>query len=65
VIVDRIEGDSLDAETALYRASRGIDDRIEPVLLEYGTDPSGFLASIIAGGEVFYAAKPLGVGEKG
>jgi predicted nucleotidyltransferase len=56
VVVDRIEGDFLDAEIALFRARRGIDDRIEPVLLEYGNDPSGFLASILGTGQVIYQA---------
>ena len=55
VVVDRIDGDFLDAEIALYRARRGIDDRIEPVLLEYGRDPSGFLASIMRTGDIVFS----------
>lgn len=56
VVVDRVEGDFLDAEVALYRARRDIDDRIEPVLLELGDDPSGFLESILSYGEIVYQA---------
>lgn len=52
VIVDRIEGDFLDIETSLYRVRRDVDDRIEPVLIEFGTDPSGFLESILAYGVI-------------
>ncbi len=54
VIVDRIDGDFLDLEAGLYRKRREIDDRIEPILLEAGNDPSGFLDSIIRNGEVIY-----------
>jgi predicted nucleotidyltransferase len=54
VVVDRIEGDFLDAQAALYRLRREIDDRIEPVLIEEGRDESGFLASIRACGEILF-----------
>ena len=54
VIVDHIEGDLLDQEAALYRARRSIDDRIEPVLLETGDDPSGFLSNVLSTGEIIY-----------
>ena len=54
VVVDRVDGDFLAAEVALFKARRGIDDRIEPVLMEYDSDPSGFLASILRDGQVVY-----------
>ena len=54
VVVDRVEGDFLDAQTTLYRARREIDDRIEPVLIEFGRDPSGFLETIMAQGEMIF-----------
>ncbi|MBP7866496.1 MAG: nucleotidyltransferase domain-containing protein [Acidobacteria bacterium] len=54
VVVDRVEGDYLDVQAALYRARREIDDRIEPVLLESDRDPSGFLESVLARGEVIF-----------
>jgi uncharacterized protein len=50
VVVDKIEGDFLDASLNLYRIRREIDSRIEPVLLEAGNDSSGFLAQIIKNG---------------
>jgi len=54
VIVNHIEGDFLDQEAGLYKIRRGIDPRIEPVLLESGYDPSGFLDSIKRDGRVIY-----------
>jgi len=54
VIVERITGDYLDQEAALYRIRRDIDDRIEPVLLEKDNDRSGFLQSIMDSGEIVY-----------
>ena len=54
VVVDRIRGDYLDQEAALYRIRRDIDDRIEPVLLEKDNDRSGFLQSIMDSGEIVY-----------
>ena len=43
VIVDKVEGDYLDQQAKLYRLRRSVDLRIEPVLIEYGQDKSGFL----------------------
>ena len=54
VIVERVKGDFLDAEAGLYRIRRGIDDRIEPVLLEMREDRSGFLDTVLRTGEVVY-----------
>lgn len=54
VIVEEVEGDFLDAEAGLYRIRRGIDERIEPVLLEMDKDRSGFLDTVVSTGEVFY-----------
>jgi hypothetical protein len=42
VIVDKVEGDYLDQQAKLYRLRRSVDLRIEPVLIEYGQDKSGF-----------------------
>lgn len=55
VIVDSIEGDILDAEKMLFRLKRGIDDNIEPVLLEESNDFSGFLKDILSYGLVIYS----------
>jgi predicted nucleotidyltransferase len=54
VVVDEIQGDLIDRETELYRIRRGIDDRIEPVLVQRNPDPSGFVEHILANGEVIY-----------
>lgn len=54
VIVDRVEGDFLEQEAGLYRKRREIDDRIEPVLLEFANDPSGFVKSVVSTGEIVY-----------
>jgi uncharacterized protein len=57
VVVDRIEGDFLDQEAGLYRTRREIDDRIAPILVEAGNDPSGFAHTIMSTGEVIYERK--------
>lgn len=57
IIVDSIEGDFLDNEAALYRLRRGVDDRIEPVLLEENNDHSGFLSEITKYGKIVYDRK--------
>lgn len=58
VIVDRIEGDFLEAEAGLYRIRRQIDDRIEPILLETSQDQSGFLDTVLRTGEIVYERAP-------
>ena len=50
VVVGHIEGDYLEFQASLWKASRAVDDRIEPVLIVEGSDPSGFYASIKAYG---------------
>jgi uncharacterized protein len=57
VIVDKIEGDFLEAETRLFNLTHDIDISIEPVLFEVGNaDPSGFFEEIQKTGEVIYSA---------
>ena len=60
VIVDAVEGDFLDMLSMLYRLRRHVDDRIEPVLLEQKSDPSGFLNEILKYGEVIYTNEMTG-----
>ncbi len=55
VIVDEIQGDLLEIETALFKKGSEIDDLIEPVLLEESHDPSGFLEHILKYGVVIYS----------
>jgi len=54
VIADKVEGDYLDQQAKLYRLRRLVDLRIEPVLIEYGQDKSGFLREIMDTGHVLY-----------
>jgi predicted nucleotidyltransferase len=56
VIVDEIKGDYSDQIFILYKLRRDIDDRIEPVLLEIGHDPSGFVKEVLKTGKVLYDA---------
>jgi len=55
VIVDKLQGDYLDEQAKLYKLRRLIDFRIEPVLIEYGRDKSGFLKEIMDTGHVLYS----------
>ena len=54
VILDAVEVDYLTVGARLFRLSRDIDLRIEPVLLERGDELSGFLEEISKTGEVIY-----------
>jgi predicted nucleotidyltransferase len=58
VVLDRVEGDFLAAESKLFRLRREVDSRIEPVLLEAPNDRSGFLEEILKTGEVIYSSEP-------
>lgn len=54
VIVEKIENDYLNETAALYKLTREIDDRIEPILLEKGEDKSGFMNEIQKTGIVLF-----------
>ena len=54
VVVDNIENDYLEKSARLFHLVRGIDSRIEPVLLSSNEDRSGFLSSILKYGEIIY-----------
>lgn len=56
VVLDSIEDDYLSTGALLFKLSRDIDLRIEPVLVEQGNDASGFLDEITKTGEVVYSA---------
>jgi len=56
VIFDKIGDDYLDRFHKLYKLRRGIDSRIEPVLLELGNDKSGFCEDILKTGAIIYSA---------
>lgn len=52
VVVDRLQDDYLEQSARLFHLIRGIDTRIEPVLLISGGDKSGFLSSILNYGKI-------------
>ena len=54
VVVDKIETDYLQQSARLFHHIRGIDTRIEPVLLSTDDDRSGFLSSILKYGKIIY-----------
>lgn len=54
VVLDGLPGDYLETEKLLFKLCRGLDDRIEPVLILAGKDPSGFYAEIRRTGKVVY-----------
>lgn len=54
VIVDEFRGDYLKASANLFSLVRGIDTKIEPVLLSRKNDRSGFLAYVLRQGKVIY-----------
>ncbi|NLJ25327.1 MAG: nucleotidyltransferase domain-containing protein [Firmicutes bacterium] len=54
VIVDELDTDYLDQQIKLFKLRRSIDLRIEPVLIEYREDRSGFLKEIMQTGYVIY-----------
>jgi predicted nucleotidyltransferase len=56
VVVDKIGDNYLEKVKELFRLRRNIDLRIEPVLLEDGNDPSGFIDTIDREGIVLYNA---------
>ncbi|GAB1350019.1 hypothetical protein MASR1M107_22340 [Ignavibacteriales bacterium] len=54
--MDEFSDNYLEDQTNLFRLTRDIDSRIEPVLLSLSEDRSGFAESIIKNGRILYAA---------
>jgi predicted nucleotidyltransferase len=54
VIVDEFRGDYLAASAGLFRLARGVNVRIEPVLLSRQSDKSGFLEHVVRQGIIIY-----------
>jgi uncharacterized protein len=54
VIVDEFRGDYLKASANLFNLVRGINTRIEPVLLSRKNDKSGFVARVLRQGKIVY-----------
>lgn len=56
VIFDSIGNDFLEKSHQLFKLRRGIDSRIEPILIEQENDRSGFCEEILKTGKVIYSA---------
>lgn len=52
VVVDEVSGDYFETRPILWKISRQIDDRIEPLILERKHDASGFLEEVLKSGVV-------------
>ena len=50
IIVNSVQGDFFTYAPLLWKLKRGLDDRIEPVLIENKNDESGFLNTILNSG---------------
>ena len=57
IICDSLGEDFLEKAHQLFKLRRGIDSRIEPVLIEQDNDESGFYEEVLRTGEVIYAAQ--------
>jgi len=57
VVVDKFRGDYLKASADLFALVRGINKRIEPVLLSKKNDKSDFLAGLLKQGKIIYESK--------
>ncbi|MGA1841646.1 MAG: nucleotidyltransferase domain-containing protein [bacterium] len=57
VVVDDIEGDYLKISAELFNLVRGINKKIEPILLSTKKDKSGFLENILKHGKIVYKSE--------
>ena len=54
--LDLLDNDLLETKKMLFKLRRGIDDRIEPILLENNSiDGSGFIKYVLKHGQVIYS----------
>ena len=54
VVVDKFRSDYLKVSADLFALVRGVNKRIEPVLLSRKNDRSGFLENVLRQGKVIY-----------
>jgi len=52
VVVNEVSGDYFETRPILWKISREVDDRIEPLILEKKHDASGFLEEVMRSGVV-------------
>ena len=57
VVVEKFRGDYLTTSAQLFNLVRGVNKRIEPVLLSRENDKSGFLESLLKKGKIIYNCK--------
>ena len=50
VVVNEMSGDYFETRPILWKISREVDDRIEPLILEKNHDASGFLEEVLRSG---------------
>jgi len=55
VVVEKFRGDYLRTSAQLFSLVRGVNKRIEPVLLTRENDKSGFLESLLKKGKIIYS----------
>jgi predicted nucleotidyltransferase len=56
VICDSLGDDFLEKSHQLFKLRRGIDSRIEPVLIQQENDKSGFCEEVLKTGRIIYSA---------
>ena len=56
VVVEKFRGDYLKTSAQLLNLVRGINKRIEPVLVSRENDKSGFLESLLKQGKIIYSS---------
>jgi len=59
VIMEKLEGDFLEAQVKLFKLRRSIDLRIEPVLIEETEDKTGFLREVLNSGIEVYSKETI------
>ncbi len=55
VVVENFRGDYLTTSAQLFNLVRGVNKRIEPVLVSRENDKSGFLESLLKKGKIIYS----------
>ena len=55
--LDEMKGNILDEEFKLYKLRRGIDSRIEPVLIDDKNNPGGFASEVLKSGIIVFQSK--------
>lgn len=54
VVVNKTKKSIFELEGELYKLRRGVDSRIEPIVIDINKDPSNFLDEILRTGQIIY-----------